>query len=65
MFKFKVQGMSCGHCVAAVTRALQTLDPAAQVQIDLANGEVHAAGLFSEEQAAQAIRDQGYTVAVA
>lgn len=64
MFTFKVQGMSCGHCVAAVTRALQGLDPAAQVQVDLANGEVRADGVFSEEQAAQAIRDEGYTVAV-
>ncbi|PTU76380.1 heavy-metal-associated domain-containing protein [Pseudomonas mangrovi] len=65
MMKFKVQGMNCGHCVAAVTRALQTLDPSAQVQVDLANGEVRTQGLFSEEQAAQAIRAEGYEVAVA
>ena len=26
---FKVQGMSCGHCVRAVTNAVQALDAAA------------------------------------
>lgn len=65
MLIFKVQGMTCGHCVAAVTRALQALDTAAQVQVDLANGEVRTQGAFSEEQAAQAIRAEGYTVAAA
>jgi len=26
---FNVQGMSCGHCVKAITTAVQALDPAA------------------------------------
>lgn len=64
MMTFKVEGMTCGHCIDAVTRALRALDPSAQVQIDLGNGVVRAEGLFSEEQAAQAIRAEGYSVAV-
>lgn len=27
MLRFNVEGMSCGHCVGAVTRAVQGLDP--------------------------------------
>ena len=29
---FQVQGMTCGHCVKAVTEAVKTLDPKAEVQ---------------------------------
>ena len=32
---FNVEGMSCGHCVKAITQAVQAKDPAADVQIDL------------------------------
>ena len=38
--EFTVSGMNCGHCEAAVTRAIKQLDPAAQVQIDLPSGRV-------------------------
>jgi copper chaperone CopZ len=33
---FTVTGMTCGHCEKAVTRALQQVDPQAQVVIDRA-----------------------------
>ena len=48
---FKVENMRCQHCVNAVTRALQALDPAAQVRVDLARGEVEASGSFSADAA--------------
>ena len=32
--QFTVEGMTCGHCEAAVTRAIKQLDAAAQVSID-------------------------------
>lgn len=60
MLRFKVEGMSCGHCVAAVTRALQALDPAAQVEVDLAGGEVRVQTQRDAEQVLQAIREEGY-----
>ena len=31
MQKFEVSGMTCGHCVRAVTEAIHGLDAAAQV----------------------------------
>ena len=37
---FSVQGMSCGHCVKAITNAVQAKDPAASVRVDLAAKEV-------------------------
>ena len=35
-----VKGMSCGHCAAAVTKALGALPGVSQVQVDLATGRV-------------------------
>jgi copper chaperone len=36
MIAFEIQDMRCGHCVAAVTRAVQAVDAAAVVEVDLA-----------------------------
>lgn len=47
---FKVQGMSCGHCVRAVSAALLALDADAQVDVDLAGGEVRVESRLSAEQ---------------
>ena len=62
---FKVQGMSCGHCVRAVTNAVQALDAAAQVQVDPASGEVRVESGLSVEQVLAAIREEGYEVSPA
>jgi copper chaperone len=35
-----VNGMSCGHCAAAVTKALGALPGVSRVQVDLASGRV-------------------------
>lgn len=60
MHVLKVSGMSCGHCVRTITRAVQAGDPAAQVEIDLGAGEVRVEGRQSLEALLQAIRDKGY-----
>lgn len=57
---FKVSGMSCGHCVRAITQAVQANDPAAEVHVDLGAKEVRVASKQSEEQVLQAIRGSGY-----
>ncbi|MGF6694523.1 copper chaperone [Metapseudomonas resinovorans] len=57
---FKVQGMSCGHCVRAITQAVQARDQAAEVQVDLAAGEVRVASRLAEGQVLEAIREEGY-----
>lgn len=60
MQTFNVSGMSCGHCVRAITQAIQALDAAAEVQVDLAASEVRVASRLSAEQVLQAIRSEGY-----
>lgn len=57
---FKVQGMSCGHCVRAITQAVQARDQAAEVQVDLAAGEVRVVSRLAQEQVLEAIREEGY-----
>lgn len=62
---FKVQGMSCGHCVRTVTEAVQTRDAAAEVQVDLGAGEVRVASRLAAEQVLEAIREEGYPAELA
>lgn len=62
---FKVQGMSCGHCVRAITQAVQARDQAAEVEVDLAGGEVRVASRLSVEELTEAIRQEGYEVSLA
>jgi len=58
---FNVQGMTCAHCVRAVTNAIQEEDPAAQVQVDLAKGEVRVQSQLGAEQVTGLIEQEGYT----
>ena len=57
-----VKGMSCGHCAAAVTKALEALPGISQVQVDLASGRVTFANAntVSQEELARAIKAAGY-----
>ena len=59
---FNVQGMSCGHCVKAITTAVQALDPAPSVRVDLAAKEVGVESALSADQVIAAIREEGYEV---
>lgn len=60
--QFDVEGMTCGHCVRAITRAIHTLDPDARVDVDLAQGIVTVEGAILADDAADAITNAGYTV---
>ena len=59
---FNVKGMSCGHCEKAVTQAIRTLDPQAQVQIDRQQERVQVQSDQSRESLATVIADEGYAV---
>ena len=39
MATVKIKGMSCNHCVMAVTKALNEIDGVKDVKVDLAKGE--------------------------
>ena len=60
MTEFLVEGMSCGHCVNAVTEAVHALDPAAQVNVDLGSKHVQIASDVDRFALSQALRDAGY-----
>jgi len=59
---FQVQGMSCGHCVKAVTEAVRQVDPQAEVQVDLASGRVQVQSGHERAELARAIESEGYRV---
>ncbi|TFY85679.1 copper chaperone [Pseudomonas kairouanensis] len=59
---FSVEGMTCGHCVRAVTQAVHNQDPAAEVKVDLAAKQVSVQSQLSPEVIADLIREEGYTV---
>jgi copper chaperone len=62
---FNVQGMTCGHCVKAVTRAVQEQDAAARVEVDLTGKQVRVQSELAQEQILTAIRDEGYQAELA
>ncbi|MFK9007380.1 heavy-metal-associated domain-containing protein [Pseudomonas pergaminensis] len=62
---FSVEGMTCGHCVRAVTQAVQGKDPAASVKVDLAAKEVGVESRLSAEQVIEAITEEGYSAKLA
>nr|WP_314876499.1 cation transporter [uncultured Pseudomonas sp.] len=57
---FNVQGMTCGHCIKAVTAAVQGQDAAARVEVDLAAKQVTVDSQLPSEQILAAIREEGY-----
>ncbi len=62
---FSVEGMTCGHCVRAVTQAVQGQDPAASVKVDLAAKEVGVESRLSAEQVIDLITQEGYSAKLA
>jgi copper chaperone len=59
---FTVEGMTCGHCEKAVTKALLSLDAQAKVVIDRTHNTVQVDSEKPREALAQAIADEGYRV---
>ena len=62
MYQLQVENMSCGHCVGAVTRAVQAVDAAAKVEIDLATKSVKIDSASPLPPLKSAIADAGYPV---
>jgi copper chaperone len=60
MIDFEVKDMSCGHCVAVITKAIQALDPAAQVRCDLPTRRVQVQTARPSADVVQALVEAGY-----
>ena len=59
-----VTGMTCGHCVAAVSRAVKAIPGVENVSVDLASGQVVVDGPADKAAIQQAIAEEGYEVSV-
>lgn len=63
-----VQGMTCGHCVKAVTEEVSAIPGVTDVTVDLVNGgtstvTITAAAPVTDDAIAAAIEEAGYTIA--
>ncbi len=61
MLEFEVNDMTCGHCVGAITKALNAAAPGATVDIDLDTHRVRVSGAPDDNAIEGIIRDAGYT----
>ena len=61
---YTVTGMTCGHCVAAVTDEVAKVDHVTDVDVDLASGRVTvtSAGPIDDAAIAAAVDEAGYAV---
>jgi copper chaperone len=65
MISFQVNDMTCGHCVATITKAVRSVDHDARVEIDLAAHRVQIEPAQADAGAfADAIKGAGYTPVV-
>lgn len=63
MTRLTVTGMTCQHCVAAVTRALRAVPGVTGVRVDLPSGRVEVEGSAAPALLRAAIMDEGYGIA--
>lgn len=58
--KYNVSPLTCGRCVRRITEALQAIDSAARVEVDLAAGTVEAEGVFDVATVVATLAANGY-----
>ena len=59
----KIDGMTCGHCVSAVDKALRKVDGVAVEKVDIGSATVSFDPTeVSEARIAEAVNDEGYPV---
>ena len=60
MFRFVVQAMSCGGCARAITTAIQSVDQAAKIEVDLTGRAVSVETVASEQSLVEVMGEAGY-----
>ena len=58
----QVEGMSCGHCIRSVTKAITALDEGAKVDVDLAAKRVVAQTNLPRADVVRAVEEEGFVV---
>ena len=56
----KVRGMTCGHCSATVTKALQQVSGVESAEVDLERGEAVVTGRADAQRVINAVKEEGY-----
>lgn len=64
MKEIPIQGMTCEHCVAHVTKAIAKVPGVTSVKVDLAAGLAHVDGEPDLQALATAVADEGYQAIV-
>ena len=62
MTTVKINGMSCQHCVASVTKAIEDVSGVSQVSVDLNKGEATYDGEVDQLVIKEAITKIGFEV---
>jgi copper chaperone len=62
MYELQVEGMSCSHCVGAVTKSVLGVDSGAKVDVDLKTKLVRVESKQGIESIKEAVTDAGYEV---
>ena len=65
MTELRIDGMTCGHCVAAVKKALERVPGVTAAQVELATGRARVEGEPSLDALLAAVQDEGYQAAPA
>lgn len=62
---YLVDGMTCGHCAASVSREVRALDGVESVEVDVPSRTVAVASVapIAEEAIAAAVAEAGYSFA--
>ena len=65
MLTFRIEGMSCGHCVKHVQQAIAQV-PGVQgpVEVSLERGEAKVPGAPQPEAVVAAVQEEGYTASL-
>jgi len=58
--KIKVTGMTCMHCVGAVTKALKNTPGVEQAEVSLQSGMATVTGTADATTLLEAVREEGY-----
>ncbi len=62
MNQVKIKGMSCGHCVASTTKALEAIPGISNVQVNLDKGQATYDGEVDRRVIEEAITKIGFEV---
>jgi copper chaperone len=65
MIEFQIQDMSCNHCVAAISKAVKSVDADGRVDVDLATKRVRIESRHPAKEFTSAIEEAGYTPVLA